>query len=158
MQYVKKNYWTEKISLEAFSFSAAIFLVIRILEPLCSGKSNIKSFMTASTMERSPRAPNLYETAVKYAYPDTQIVVDTKVEGNKAIISVKNKCDKIPQKKLDTLFDKFVRLDDNMTRTTRGTGLGLFIVKGLIEAMNGSIRLSSDDEYGFCATIILNIV
>jgi two-component system phosphate regulon sensor histidine kinase PhoR len=101
---------------------------------------------------------NLYENAVKYAYPDTQIVVDTKVEGNKAIISVKNKCDKIPQKKLDTLFDKFVRLDDNMTRTTRGTGLGLFIVKGLIEAMNGSIRLSSDDEYGFCATIILNIV
>ena len=56
------------------------------------------------------------------------------------------------------MFDKFVRLDDNMTRTTRGTGLGLFIVKGLIEAMNGSIKLSSDDEYGFCATIILNIV
>ena len=101
---------------------------------------------------------NLYENAVKYAYPDTQIVVDTKVEGNKAVISVKNKCDKIPQKKLDTLFDKFVRLDDNMTRTTRGTGLGLFIVKGLIEAMNGSIKLSSDDEYGFCATITLNIV
>ena len=56
-----------------------------------------------------------------------------------------------------TLFEKFVRLDDNMTRTTRGTGLGLFIVKGLVEAMQGDITLSSDDEYGFCATIELQL-
>ena len=55
------------------------------------------------------------------------------------------------------MFEKFVRLDDEMTRTTRGTGLGLFIVKGLIEAMEGSITLSSDDNFGFCATITLNI-
>ena len=45
-----------------------------------------------------------------------------------------------------------------MTRTTRGTGLGLFIVKGLVEAMEGEIRLSSDDEFGFCATITLDTV
>ena len=35
----------------------------------------------------------------------------------------------------------FIRLDDNTTRTTRGTGLGLFIVKGLVEAMQGQIKL-----------------
>ena len=44
-----------------------------------------------------------------------------------------------------------------MTRTTRGTGLGLFIVKGLIEAMDGEISLSSTNEYGFCTTIVLNL-
>lgn len=101
---------------------------------------------------------NLYENAVKYSYPESQIIVDTKVEGGNAIITVKNKCDKISKEKLNTLFDKFVRLDDEMTRTTRGTGLGLFIVKGLIEAMNGSIELDSTDEYGFIAKITLNIV
>lgn len=100
---------------------------------------------------------NLYENAIKYAYPDTQIFVDAEQKGKKAIIRVKNKCDKIPEKKLKSLFDKFVRLDDEMTRTTRGTGLGLFIVKGLIEAMYGTIELTSDDEFGFCATIKLNV-
>ena len=101
---------------------------------------------------------NLYENAVKYSYPETQIVVDTEVIGDKAVITVKNKCDKISQDKLATLFDKFVRLDDEMTRTTRGTGLGLFIVKGLVEAMNGTIELDSNDEYGFIAKITLNTV
>lgn len=100
---------------------------------------------------------NLYENAIKYSYPDTPIIVETDVVKNKAVIKVKNQCDKIPEKKLNTLFEKFVRLDDNMTRTTRGTGLGLFIVKGLIEAMDGEISLSSTNEYGFCTTIVLNL-
>ncbi len=101
---------------------------------------------------------NLFENAVKYSYPDTPITVNANVADNKAIIQVKNKCDKIPENKLETLFEKFVRLDDNMTRTTRGTGLGLFIVKGLVEAMGGTVKLDSDDEFGFCATIILKII
>lgn len=101
---------------------------------------------------------NLYENAVKYSYPDSQIVADTQVVNNFAVITVKNKCDKISKEKLDTLFDKFIRLDDEMTRTTRGSGLGLFIVKGLVEAMNGTIELDSNDEYGFIAKITLDIV
>ena len=100
---------------------------------------------------------NLYENAVKYSYPETPILVDTAIVNDKAVITVKNKCDKISPKKLQSLFGKFVRLDDNMTRTTRGSGLGLFIVKGLVEAMGGTIELFSDDEYGFRAVITLNI-
>ena len=100
---------------------------------------------------------NLYENAIKYAYPDTPILVNIKQHKNKAIIKIKNKCDVIPEKKLKSLFEKFVRLDDEMTRTTRGSGLGLFIVIGLIEAMEGTITLTSNNEFGFCATITLNL-
>ena len=100
---------------------------------------------------------NLYENAIKYAYPDTPILVNIKQHKNKAIIKIKNKCDVIPEKKLKSLFEKFVRLDDEMTRTTRGSGLGLFIVKGLIEAMEGTITRTSNNEFGFCATITLNL-
>jgi len=100
---------------------------------------------------------NLYENAAKYSYPDTPILVFARVENDRAVIEVKNSCDVIPEKMLQKLFEKFVRLDDNMTRTTRGTGLGLFIVKGLIEAMNGTIELSSGKEYGFMVKITLNI-
>lgn len=100
---------------------------------------------------------NLIENAVKYAYPDTKIIVDGVVEEDCARIFVQNECDVIPSDKLDKLFEKFIRLDDNTTRTTRGTGLGLFIVKGLVEAMQGQIKLHSDGECGFCAEIILKL-
>lgn len=100
---------------------------------------------------------NLYENATKYSYPNTPILVEAECIGNTAVIKVKNSCEVIPQNKLNTLFEKFIRLDDEMTRTTRGSGLGLFIVKGLVEAMNGTIELSSDEEFGFCVTIKLQI-
>lgn len=100
---------------------------------------------------------NLFENAVKYSYPEKPIFVEVKVVEDKVEIEVKNYCDLIPEKTLQRLFEKFVRLDDNMTRTTRGTGLGLFIVKGLIEAMNGKIELFSNEEFGFIAKVTLNI-
>lgn len=98
---------------------------------------------------------NLLENGAKYS--SSNIVVDTEIKGKKAKIFFKNDCDVIPPAKLKKLFEKFIRLDDNTTRTTRGTGLGLFIVKGLIEAMNGEIKLHSDKACGFCAEVTLRL-
>ncbi len=100
---------------------------------------------------------NLIENAVKYAYTNSKIIIDGIIEKDTVKIFVKNDCDIIPEKNLNKLFEKFIRLDDNTTRTTRGTGLGLFIVKGLIEAMNGKISLSSTSDCGFCVEIELNL-
>ena len=100
---------------------------------------------------------NLLDNAAKYARPDTKIVVDTAVLDDKVKLFVKNDCDVIPPDKLKKLFEKFIRLDDNTTRTTRGTGLGLFFVKGLIEAMNGEIDIHSDKNCGFCVEVTLRM-
>ncbi|MBQ2611633.1 HAMP domain-containing histidine kinase, partial [bacterium] len=98
---------------------------------------------------------NLLENASKYADKGTTINIDTDITENTAKIRVKNKCPQIPEARLQSLFGKFIRLDNNTTRTTRGTGLGLFIVKGLVEAMQGEIKLYSNKEWGFCAEVIL---
>lgn len=100
---------------------------------------------------------NLLENAAKYANEESQVVVEAYTENDKAKIFVKNDCNVIPPEKLNRLFEKFVRLDDNTTRTTRGTGLGLFIVKGLVEAMNGEIKLHSDEKCGCCVELTLNL-
>ena len=89
---------------------------------------------------------NLVENAYKYSYEDTPIYVDVTKEKNHAVIKIKNSSDYIPADKLNKLFGKFIRIDDKTTRTTRGTGLGLFIVKGLVLAMNGSIELESTKD------------
>ena len=100
---------------------------------------------------------NLIENAIKYSKENSSIILDYENEGNKLVLSVKNEYDIIPREKLKTLFDKFTRVDDSTTRTTRGTGLGLFIVKGLVEGMGGEIRLYSNEEYGFCVKVYMPI-
>ena len=98
---------------------------------------------------------NLIENAVKYAKGDSPVIIDYELRENTLAVSVKNDYDIIPREKLKTLFDKFTRIDDSTTRTTRGTGLGLYIVKGLVEAMNGEIRVYSNEECGFCVKVYL---
>jgi K+-sensing histidine kinase KdpD len=100
---------------------------------------------------------NLIENAIKYSKDSSPITINYKVEEKNIIISVQNEYDVIPREKLKTLFNKFSRLDDSTTRTTRGTGLGLYIVKGLVEAMNGEIRLYSNEECGFCVKVYMPI-
>jgi signal transduction histidine kinase/HAMP domain-containing protein len=86
---------------------------------------------------------NLLDNAVKYSYPDTPIDVVAEFTPDQQYIglTVANACDYIPPEALSTLFEKFKRLDESTTRTTRGSGLGLYITKGLVEAMGGRIGL-----------------
>ena len=100
---------------------------------------------------------NLIENAIKYSPENSPITIDYEIIENKLVVEFKNDYEIIPREKLKTLFDKFTRVDDKTTRTTRGTGLGLFIVKGLVEAMNGEIRLYSNEECGFCVKVFIPI-
>lgn len=100
---------------------------------------------------------NLLENAVKYSDEKTEVIVDSKIFKKYVKIYVKNDCKVIPKDKLKVLFEKFTRIDDKTTRTTRGTGLGLYIVKGLVEAMKGEIKLSSTKEKGFVVEIKLPV-
>ena len=100
---------------------------------------------------------NLLENAKKYATEDSKIVLSAYAKADKAYIKIENEAPHIPQEKLDKLFDKFTRLDDSTTRTTRGAGLGLFIVKGLVEAMSGTIKITSTQDNKFIVTLTMPI-
>ncbi len=98
---------------------------------------------------------NLFDNAIKYNKGKAPIVISAANVDGMPCLSILNKSEIIPEDKLEKLFDKFVRLDSELTRTTRGTGLGLFIVKGLCEAMNITIDVSSDDN-GFEVVLVFN--
>ncbi|MDD3014143.1 MAG: ATP-binding protein [Candidatus Gastranaerophilales bacterium] len=98
---------------------------------------------------------NLLDNAVKYSPDNSEININVNQENNEAIIKIRNEYENIPEIILNTLFEKFTRLDENLTRTTRGTGLGLFIAKGLTEAMGGKITLSSKEGFEVRVTLPL---
>jgi len=101
---------------------------------------------------------NLFDNAIKYSPEGSAInVIVSRTPDNAAIIKIKNESDPIPEEKLKKLFEKFTRLDEDLTRTTRGTGLGLFIVKGLINAMGGEIALNADDGFEVSFTVPLAV-
>jgi len=93
---------------------------------------------------------NLIDNAMKYSVPDTPIHIQVglceTVKGQMARIIVTNHSEIITLDSLDSLFEKFKRLDDSLVRTTRGSGLGLFITRGLVLAMSGNIALDYADR------------
>jgi len=101
---------------------------------------------------------NLCENACKYSYPkNSEIKIIINKDGNYAKFLFSNKSKYIEKEKLQTLFDKFVRLDNELTRTTYGTGLGLYITKSLVELMNGKIWIDYDNnEFQVFFTLPIN--
>lgn len=90
---------------------------------------------------------NLLKNAINYSYENTTIEIQLEEKEGKISIVFKNKGDKIPQYKLDKLFEKFYRGDDARTSSTGGAGLGLAITKQIIELHEGKIYVKNDDEY-----------
>lgn len=90
---------------------------------------------------------NLIKNAINYSYENTKIEIElTKVE-NKIKILFRNKGDKIPEYKLEKIFDKFYRADESRTSSTGGTGLGLAITKEIIELHGGKIYVENNNEF-----------
>jgi signal transduction histidine kinase len=101
---------------------------------------------------------NLLDNAVKYSVGDAPITLTVALEANnnRVLISISNPCPPIDEQTLAHLFDKFKRLDESLQRTTRGSGLGLYITRGLVQAMGGTIQLTCLPEGLYTATVALD--
>ncbi len=109
--------------------------------------SNELSYIWADEYRLEQIILNLTDNAIKYSLDNQPVEIKAFQDGKKPIVQIKNKCAKISPEIQEHLFEKFVRADSELTRTTRGTGLGLYIVKGLCEAMKIDIDLKCDDEF-----------
>jgi len=90
---------------------------------------------------------NLFENAVKYSREGVVRVRLGSYYGN-VRFSVRDEGPGIPLAQQERIFEKFYRLDPNMTQGVGGTGLGLYICRELIDAMNGDIWVESTPGEG----------
>lgn len=89
---------------------------------------------------------NILKNAVAYSYPDTEILVKGEIEGDMLRISFRNRGKTIPRQKLDSIFEKFFRLDDARSTNSGGAGLGLAIAKEIVTLHGGTITAESENE------------
>lgn len=87
---------------------------------------------------------NLLDNACKYSKPDKEILVSTSFASDEKVsIKVIDHGVGIPANDREKIFEKFTRLENHLTSTTQGNGLGLYITKKLVEAMGGEISAYS---------------
>ena len=99
---------------------------------------------------------NLIENAVKYT-EHGDVTIRTFSEKGWIGIEISDTGIGIPSQDLSKIWDRFYRVDKSRTRKTGGTGLGLYIVKQIIEAHNGRIEVRSTENAGTNFTIFLNV-
>jgi signal transduction histidine kinase/ActR/RegA family two-component response regulator len=88
---------------------------------------------------------NLINNAVKFTPANGEIVLKASANGENATISITNTGISIPKEKLNRVFDRFYQIESSLTREHGGIGLGLAIVRGMVEVCGGEIRADSDE-------------
>ena len=98
---------------------------------------------------------NLFSNAIKYTPEGGTIFVYVKVYNNTLEVSVKDTGIGIPKDKLNVIFERFKQVDNLLTRQCEGSGIGLSLVKLLVELHKGQIYVES--EYGKGSEFIINL-
>ncbi len=97
----------------------------------------------------------LIENAVNHTQEQDTIEVAIHRRGARAVISVRDTGAGIPTADLDHIFDRFARADPGRSRHTGGVGLGLSIVKAIVDAHGGQVRVTSAVGVGTTFEILL---
>ena len=91
---------------------------------------------------------NLLDNAIKYSRDGGEIRVSMTTEDSSARIRFRDDGIGISQRDLPHIFDRLYRADPARTRNSGGSGLGLALVKWVVESHRGSIRASSEPDRG----------
>ncbi len=97
---------------------------------------------------------NLFENALKYSPENSLIKISLQELGNGIILSVSDEGVGVPDKEKQNVFNKFYRIGNEETRKTKGTGLGLYIVKYLTEKHGGRILVNDNAPRGSIFEVI----
>ncbi len=89
---------------------------------------------------------NILDNAVKFAYPESVVSVKVWKQDLKVYVSIKNCGDNIPADELPYIFDRFHKSDKSRSVDKEGVGLGLYIVKSLVNSYGEKISVKSENN------------
>lgn len=99
---------------------------------------------------------NLCDNAIRYNKKGGTVVVNVKLEGEEAILTVEDTGIGIPKKHQERIFERFYRVDKSRSKKTGGTGLGLAIVKHIVAKHGARLELESEEGKGTKIKVIFS--
>lgn len=152
---------------ELYSLKTLIYDVLARLEPLLKGRT-VRTYLPDDLLlveldyvQMDQVLTNLIENAVRYTPTESPIEVSAHRKGEEVILSVADRGPGVPAADLERIFDKFYRVQaqngQRQVRTPTGTGLGLAVCRGIVEAHGGRIWAELRDGGGLVIFVILPV-
>lgn len=149
-----------ELHYEPFVLRGAIEEVLTVVDPLAKRKSLDLSLVLDGAPERlvadrlrfKQVLYNLLSNAIKFT-PEGSVTVRAYADEQYVYVSVQDTGVGIPPEAQEKVFDLFTRVEDRYRRTTEGTGLGLALVKRLVELHGGFVTLESEVGRGTTVTV-----
>ena len=151
-----------ELSKERFNFSEMVEKIAGRLQIHSCTSQIIKLdvdqdiYIEGDKFSLSSMVTNLLENAIKYSPPCEQVFLTLKLAGQSILLSVADSGIGIPDEEKKRIFSKFYRVGSENTRKTKGTGLGLYIVKTVVDKHQAQIRVLDKKPTGTIFEIIFN--
>jgi signal transduction histidine kinase len=148
-----------KVNIEPIDLSEVLYKLMKryYSRELAAGSIllNASPHQTAMADEQAFTSilTNLVDNALKYTGTDKNIHVNLSQHKDKIVFEVKDNGIGILKQDKEKIFNKFYRAGNEETRRSKGTGLGLYIVKKLADAQKAEIKLNDNTPVGTCFTI-----
>ncbi len=147
---------------EQFNLSALVDSIVNRLQinkcdfnqQLINAEIEPKIEITGDKFALSSVVTNLIENAVKYSKPCEEVAVKLFRKDNSVFLQVADNGIGIADNEKSRIFDKFYRVGSEDTRNTKGTGLGLFIVKQVLDKHKATIQVRDNKPSGSLFEIV----
>jgi two-component system, OmpR family, sensor histidine kinase CiaH len=149
-----------RISTEEINFSQLVKecvqdFIVRFPQRHISPSVIEDIYLNGDTLLLQMAVNNLIDNAIKYSAKETGIAVLLKEENNNITLQVKDEGKGIADDEKKKVFDKFHRTGNAATKGAKGTGLGLYLTKKIIQNHNGEITVTNNTPSGCIFTIAL---
>jgi two-component system phosphate regulon sensor histidine kinase PhoR len=98
---------------------------------------------------------NLLDNAIKYSGEARKVMISSSVKDRTLVIAVKDFGIGIKKEEMNKVFERFYRGGDELTRSVKGSGLGLTLVKKIVEAHHGKVHVESEPGQGSTFSIMI---
>ena len=154
------------VSIEPIDYSLVLQKAIEDLRGQANQKNIVLTLTIPPTMPKVLADPirisevvtNLLVNAINYTNPGGKVMVTTTLSPNEVTTTVSDTGVGIPKEALPHLFNKFFRVSNQTQKMSKGTGLGLYIAKSIVEKLNGKIWVESEQGVGSKFSFTLPIV
>lgn len=139
---------SEHINLSALAYDCVNNFIARFPQRNINTSIQDNIYFTGDRLLFQIAINNLLDNAIKYSVKESKVWIELKQEQNKILLSIKDNGKGIANEEKQKVFNKFYRIGNQHTKEAKGTGLGLFLTKKIVQQHKGNIIVTNNTPQG----------